>query len=73
MVNINYEQTILSRLKQHLNDMSKKKISLYQFLQFVDFDEIVQEIRGYYQREPKFPVKGMLLLSLGITIMRKVI
>jgi len=39
--------------------------SIYQFLCFLDFDDIILEIEKSYIREPQYHVKGMLMLAIG--------
>ena len=39
--------------------------SIYQFLLFLDFDEIILDIEKTYVREPQYHVKGMFMLAIA--------
>ena len=39
--------------------------SIYQFLSFLDFDDIILEIEGSYQRTPQYNVRGILMLAIA--------
>jgi len=42
--------------------------SIYQFLSFLDFDDIILEIEKLYVRKPKYNIKGMLMLAISYHI-----
>ena len=49
----------------NLDQIIKNGGSIYQFLFFLDFDDIVLKIESSYKRTPQFNVKGMLMLSIA--------